>query len=391
VKIALALERFDTGLGGQAIWTGGFAAHLHAAGHEVHVVSCAFGPHGLPVQTHGVAWSWSPLVRARRFSSVLRQLRPDVIHDAGVAVACGVWQPHTGSDLYSLDRLIATEPLTRRVRAAVSPKIRLLRLQMRLLESCLARRSSRIIAVSNLVGDLLRRRHPGARHKIDVIMNGTDTTHFRPREDCSPGSAGRRRRGDDDVLFLVVAHNPRLKGVDTVFHSLAVLAGQGLPVRLAVAGGADDAVWRGLAARLGIGELVTFLGRVDDMRPIYDAADALVHPTRWDACSLVVLEALACGLPVITTPVNGAAQAIEDGKSGLILKDAESPAELAHLMRLLLDPNRRATLSAAARLAAIRHDVRSNYRDVEGLLLGIAQFRDKEARNIARPGIESRC
>lgn len=133
MKIALALEGFDTSLGGQAIWTNGLATHLHASGHEVHVVSCAFGRHGPPVQTHRVAWSWSPLVRARRFSSVLRELRPDVIHDAGVTVTSCVWQPHTGSDLHSLDRLIATEPLARRVRAAISPKMRLLRSQMRFL------------------------------------------------------------------------------------------------------------------------------------------------------------------------------------------------------------------------------------------------------------------
>ena len=370
MRIALSLEHFDPALGGQAIWTRGFASWLLDAGHEVHVVACGFGAHGLQVRTHAVPWSRSPLARARRFADVLRAVNADVVHDAGAAVAEGLWQPHTGSDLHSLDRLIATEPWPRRTRAALSPKMHLLRMRMDVLEKAQARRAARIVAVSPLVAGLLAARHPRAAHKIVTVMNGVDTGVFSP-EALTPMRAGARRAlgvGEETFLFLTAAHNPRLKGLDITLRALAALCRGGANAHLALAGGAEETEWRALARALGVEERLSFLGLLADMRPVYAAAVALAHPTRWDACSLVVLEALSAGLPVITTRANGAAAAICDGESGLLLENPEDVTGLTRLMRSLLKPDTRARLSEGGRAAALAHDIRVNYAAVERLL-----------------------
>ena len=176
----------------------------------------------------------------------------------------------------------------------------------------------------------------------------------------------------NSTLFLAVAHNMRLKGVDVAMRALASLAEAGASVHLAVAGSAADAYWTALAARLGIQARVHFLGLVADIAPLFAAADAMVHPTRWDACSLATIEGLAAGLPVVTTTMNGAAELIAHGETGLVLPDPEDARALAAHMRLLLDPCIRQRLGAAAREIALHHESRDNFRAVEEVLIDVA-------------------
>ncbi len=367
MKIALCVEGFDPARGGQGVWTRGFAAHLLASGHDVHVVSCAFGSDRLGIHCHLVPWHWSPLIRARRFQAALREIGANAVYDASTTIWPGVWHPHSGSELRALDRLIATEPPARRLRAAISPKMLLLRTQMAWIEAQQARRALAIVAVSDLVKALLRQRHPSAGVRIHTIPNGTDTQFF------APLASGRHPCGTSgEIVFLLVAHNPMLKGLDIALRAFSVLVQEGRAVRMLVAGVENAAPWDRMAVRLGVRERVTFAGIVGDMRPVYAQADVLLHPTRWDACSLVVLEAMACGLPVATTAMNGAADTIVSGTSGFVLPSPEDVPALAGAMRSLLDPATRQALGRAAREAIERHDIRDNYRSVESVLIRIA-------------------
>lgn len=367
MKIALCVEGFDPARGGQGVWTRGFAIHLMARGHEVHVASCAFGSDRLGIQYHLVPWHWSPLVRAYRFRRALREIQADAVYDASTTIWPGVWHPHSGSELNALNRLIATEPPARRLRAAISPKMLLLRAQMAWLERQQARRALAIVAVSDLVSALLRQRHPSAGTRIETIPNGADTRFF------APPASGRDTSGaTGNVVFLLAAHNPTLKGLDIALRAFSELAQEGHAIRLVVAGVENTTPWSRMAERLGVRERLSFSGVVGDMRPIYAQADILLHPTRWDACSLVVLEAMACGLPVVTTAMNGAAGMIASGTSGLVLPSPEDVPALADAMRLLLDARLRQTMGRAAREAIESHDIRENYRAVESVLGRIA-------------------
>ena len=84
-----------------------------------------------------------------------------------------------------------------------------------------------------------------------------------------------------------------------------------------MAGSSDTAAFERLARRLKITDRVRFAGYCADMRNGYFAADFFVHPTFYDPCSLVVMEALACGLPVVTTRYNGAAEIMRPPREGL--------------------------------------------------------------------------
>ncbi|HEX8678982.1 MAG TPA: glycosyltransferase family 4 protein, partial [Chthoniobacterales bacterium] len=99
---------------------------------------------------------------------------------------------------------------------------------------------------------------------------------------------------------------------------------------------------------------VSFLDAVDPV-PHYAAADVYVQPTWYDPCSLVTLEAAACGLPVITTRYNGASELMHDGLDGYVLEDPHDVATLAARMQALLDPALRNTMGAAGRAVALQH------------------------------------
>ena len=94
---------------------------------------------------------------------------------------------------------------------------------------------------------------------------------------------------------------------------------------------------------------------VSDIRPYYAAADVYVHPTWYDPCSLTVIEALACGLPVITTSFNGASELLTQGENGFVIPDPADPLALAEKMTVLLDPALRSAMGASARRLALDH------------------------------------
>ena len=217
-----------------------------------------------------------------------------------------------------------------------------------------------------------------ARHHLDervvtVIPNGVDTARFSPARLAALRGAERARLGvGDELLCLMVAHNLRLKGFDTALRALALLRDNGVRPRLAVAGGVPDPLWSELVARAGLDGRVTLHGQVAEVERFYAAADLMLHPTRWDACSLATIEAMVAGLPVITTVLNGASDLITHGTDGYVLADPEDHRALADCIAGLSDPARRSSIGRAARRAAAGADIRVNCRAVEGVLVEVA-------------------
>src|SRR5204862_936693 len=135
------------------------------------------------------------------------------------------------------------------------------------------------------------------------------------------------------------------KGLAQAIAAVARVGDKRLNLR--VVGGDDPKKYLALAKDLNISAQVEFVGPVPDPRPHYAAADFFVLPTRHDPCSLVVLEALAMGLPVITTKQNGAAEIMTDGREGFILESRDDPL-LVEKMRALLDAQVRERMREAA-------------------------------------------
>ncbi len=113
-----------------------------------------------------------------------------------------------------------------------------------------------------------------------------------------------------------------MKGLSFLMKVLARLKKRtSIPFRLLILGRDRQEPYRHLASQIGISGEIVFAGSTDEPEKYYGAADLLVHPSFYDACSLTVLEALASGLPVITTATNGASGVLHQGQEGYVLSD----------------------------------------------------------------------
>jgi UDP-glucose:(heptosyl)LPS alpha-1,3-glucosyltransferase len=131
-------------------------------------------------------------------------------------------------------------------------------------------------------------------------------------------------------------------------------------IGLVVLGAGKQRPFERLARQLRCEDHIRFIGNQRNPIPYYQAADVYVQPTYYDPCSLVALEALACGLPVITTEMNGAGELLTPGREGDILTDPADVAGLANLMEEYLDQSRRIQAGAAARRLAERYSLDRN-------------------------------
>jgi UDP-glucose:(heptosyl)LPS alpha-1,3-glucosyltransferase len=119
-----------------------------------------------------------------------------------------------------------------------------------------------------------------------------------------------------------------------------------------------------MAQRLGIAGAVTMIGAVQNTVPYYAAADVYVQPTYYDPCSLVVLEAMASQLPVVTTRYNGVAELMTHGVNGRLFDDPSDWRELTDSLLPLLDAGVRRTMGTAARRLAEAHPLERNFSQI---------------------------
>ena len=151
-------------------------------------------------------------------------------------------------------------------------------------------------------------------------------------------------------------------------EALAALVKRGVDnVQSLVVGKGDSERWHRLAARLGIAGHLTFTGPSERVRAFQHAADVLVHPTYYDPCSRVVLESMVAGLPCITTRWDGAAEMIEDGKSGYVLDDPSDVALLIDRVDSLRDADRRRRLAKATDGVVQRASMARHAREMTSL------------------------
>ena len=196
-----------------------------------------------------------------------------------------------------------------------------------------------VICNSQMVKDDIRAHFDVAPEKLAVIYSAVDPAEFnlRVREQRD---AMRREQGfaDGHVVFLLVGSGYARKGVPAALKALARLPAA---ARLAVVGRDNHpARYRRLAARVGVADRVVFAGPQADPRPWYGAADAFVLPTLYDPLPNAVLEALACGLPVVTSTRCGAAERVLAFGAGTACRAGDVEAVAAAMRALMDEPTR---------------------------------------------------
>jgi len=188
-----------------------------------------------------------------------------------------------------------------------------------------------------------------ARDDAAVTPHGVDSNTFCPMA-CTRRRAGARHRwrfSESEIVLLLIGNDWRNKGLTALLEA-AALCGD-LPLRLLVVGDEDVAPFAGLESRLGLSHRVTFAPPCRDVLDFFAAADVYVAPSLEDSFNLPVLEAMACGLPVIVSACAGISDWIHDGLDGILLRDPKDAAELAaNLRNLLRNPDAMRRLGEAA-------------------------------------------
>ena len=216
-----------------------------------------------------------------------------------------------------------------------------------------------ILCPSQQVANELARRFEAAAPRLFVLPNGVDCEAFKPGDHAAAARALRQRLGaEDGRVWLFAGSGFVRKGLDTALAALAGLRDPGL--QLWVAGRDRIGPWQRRARALGVAGQVHFLGASERMPELYAAADGLLLPTRYDACSNACLEAAACAKPIISTRNNGAMELL--GDDAVTLDDPEDVSALAAALNSLADPAARHELGERARKQVERHDWRAHVR-----------------------------
>ena len=316
MKIGVVIDRFDPSKGGAERALADLVRAAVAAKHDVAVFAMSAAD-GAPGRFVRVTVPPSPrglrdTAFAKRAVAAARRDGCDVVLGVRHVTGVDVYWPHGG---VHAETLAAVERSKGRVGGAVSrvlhrasPKQRaLLALERRFFDDP---RDARIWCVSDLVRREIVARWPDVATLVELHPNGVDVDAFHPRlRDEHRARVRRELKVDDDtplVLFLGGAW--RLKGWPVL---LAALTGISDEKWMCVAAGARHESAARSVARARLSKRVRVLPQTDS-RTLYAAADLFVQPTWRDPCSLATCEALACGVPVVTTDANGAADAFAD-------------------------------------------------------------------------------
>jgi UDP-glucose:(heptosyl)LPS alpha-1,3-glucosyltransferase len=226
-----------------------------------------------------------------------------------------------------------------------------------------------IIAQSQYMREQILEDYSVPAARVHVVHNPIDTGEYSPIRRAGLRAEMRARWSIPSGAFclLFLGHNFRLKGLWQVLEVLPKLGDGDPPICLLVAGRGTGRVQRrkaeSLVRSLGLGNRVRLVGPIRPSLHALAAADALLHLSWHDAFGFVTLEAMACGLPVVTTRYAGSAELIEDGVSGIVV-DPGDDEEIVRAIRSLSDPDARERMGTAAAPVGAGQDEPSHFRRV---------------------------
>lgn len=334
--------------GGAESYLQRLAAGVVEKGHQVRLyTSAAWPPH---------EWNLGPVIRlegesAIAFADEMEQLAPcsgcDVLMSLERIWRCDVYRAGDGVHRAWLQRRSESEgPFRRLTRLFNRKHSAILALEKALFADGGA---SRVIANSKMVQDEIVRCYGFPSDKIDVVYNGVPLGAFRRDEERRAKSRESLGLGTDDVAVLFAGSGWERKGLR---FAIEAIEKSGKRLSLLVAGRGDERKFSSARVR--------FLGVVQDMPALYGAADLFLLPTIYDPFSNACLEALASGLPVVTTRANGFSEIVETAVHGTIVDDPRDAGAIRAALLFWSDNVRREEARLGISELAARFDISAN-------------------------------
>lgn len=383
MKIAIVIERMETWRGGAETSAMEIARLLTERGHELHVVTSSNAQSLPDITVHSltcpkVLRSRRMAVFARKAADFLKGQDFDVVHAISPLPCADVYQPRGGLLAETMARNVATRStasrrLLKRALMAMNVKQRsLLDLERQIFRA----EGPVIAAVSDYVARQCREVYGVASPRVRVVFNGIHLADTDPARRRQLREEIRRDHGisEDTLMLLFVAHNFRLKGLYPLLDTASRLVVSGFrKFRLVVAGRDNVVPLQRRAASLGLDGLVTFVGPTRRVTSLFFGADVCVHPTYYDPCSRVVLEALSLGVPVVTTVFNGAAEVIQDGREGFVIESPDNVGLWARRIEDLASPDLRSRMSERALALRDKISMARHVRELETLFEDVVE------------------
>jgi UDP-glucose:(heptosyl)LPS alpha-1,3-glucosyltransferase len=371
MKIRIAfVRRGYSRSGGAEAYLKRLADRIVKAGHELQLVTTDEWPEN--------QWPFGSIKRLRAataigFADELEQIRADLQFDILFSLErvwnCDIYRAGDGVHRAWLARRRKFEvPLKQFVRSASRKHRDLLQLE----ESLFAKRKAgRVIAASQMVVNEIVDLYGYPADNIDVVRNGVPLDRFRFEAALRERSRAELKLQQDQIVLLFAGSGWERKGLLFAIEAMALCKNP--KMRLLVAGRGDATRYKTSRLRFWREDPVKFLGEVADLMTVYAAADIFILPTIYDPFSNACLEALASGLPVITTRSNGFSEIVENGVQGSILDNPAGLVGLRDSINFWSDSSRRQAARAVNIERASQFDISKNVAQTLEILTRIAR------------------
>jgi UDP-glucose:(heptosyl)LPS alpha-1,3-glucosyltransferase len=358
MRIGLIIQHADASRGGAERYTIDIAHALSHRGHDVAILASSF--ENVPWETKQVKLEGRGVGKAMAYARFLKSIdlhlesnSYDILHAMLPIRWCDLYHPHAGlaAELVAEGHLKYPTSLGQSM-AKLGNKLNRRRQKTAATEHQLLHRAQPplVVCLSEYVKQSVRRFYPTLDEEDMVtLFNAVDLRRFDPTNDKG-GKIRKQTRselGVDDtkVLAVMIAQNFHRKGLREAISAMAKVPDTRLT--LAVVGKDSAGPYRALAKKLAVSERVIFVGAVKDAYEYYRAADFFLLPSKHDPCSLATLEALAMGVPVVSTKFNGATEIMTNGIDGFVLADPYRVDLLVTAIKTMMDPRKRATMAEA--------------------------------------------
>ncbi|HEU0209290.1 MAG TPA: glycosyltransferase family 4 protein [Candidatus Udaeobacter sp.] len=355
--------------GGAEAYLKRLAHGLVEAGHEVQLITTEDWP--------DEQWPFASVSRLRTktvigFADELEQIRPQLRCDVLVSLdrvwSCDVYRAGDGVHRAWLARRRKFEiPLKQFVRAGGRKHRELLQLEESLFGG---RKAGHVIAASQMVINEITELYSYPTERIDFVRNGVPLDKFRFDPDLREKSRTELNLKPDQIALLFVGSGWERKGLLFAIESMAICKNRKL--RLVVAGRGNTRPYKTNRFLFWREDPIRFVGELGDLRSVYTAADIFILPTIYDPFSNACLEALACGLPVITTRCNGFSEIIADSVNGSVIDSPSNLTGLRDAIRFWSDPSRRDKARRANTERASQFDISKNVEQTFDVLTRVS-------------------